>query len=617
MTSHKLLMPRYLNRWLSNPERKPLFKWSAGFFFFVSLLCIMLGLQYLFTYTLPSELLGILYTFFSFISHFIFIGFLPWLVLVLPLIAIIPSKRVVIPFSIFIATIILTALVLDGVIFSEHRFHFSTVLVMILGWKTWGFGIALAMIYSAILFFLSKWVWQQFVIRAKRLPGWWIGGITIVLLLTTHVMHIWAEATYYSPITRFTTYLPVFYPTTARRFLIKHGFISDHQVHERRIISKIKRQRASALQYPLKELSYQPPQQRLNIVMIILDAVRSDMLSNTTMPKIKALGDSNITFVNHYSGGNSSRMGCFSFFYGLPSNYQHVFEDHHCSPVLMDAAIQQHYDIRAFHSASFAVPVNLEATVFSRIPSTKLVALSGKIPVYARDSAITETWFNWLNSRDSSTPFFGVLYYTSAHSRSSPPNAVSPCEAPPNASTIQKRFSQYCASTYFMDSLVSLVIGDLERSNLLSSTAVIITGDHGEEFDENGMGFKGHGTAFSEYQLHIPLVVLWPGKSPAQVTRRTSHYDISATLMSDVFGCTNQPSDYCSGKNIFEDTQWDWLVVGSYYNFAVLEPQLVTIQYPNGYFEARDRDYKIIKKTKLNAGIFSAAFNETSRFFKK
>ena len=168
-----------------------------------------------------------------------------------------------------------------------------------------------------------------------------------------------------------------------------------------------------------------------------------------------------------------------------------------------------------------------------------------------------------------------------------------------------------------MDSLVNLVIVDLEKRNLLSSTAVIITADHGEEFDENGMGFKGHGTAFSEYQLHIPLVILWPGKSPAQVTRRTSHYDISATLMSEVFGCTNQPSDYCSGKNIFEDTQWDWLVVGSYYNFAILEPQLVTIQYPNGYFEARDRDYRIIKKTQLNARIFSAAFNETSRFFKK
>ena len=84
--------------------------------------------------------------------------------------------------------------------------------------------------------------------------------------------------------------------------------------------------------------------------------------------------------------------------------------------------------------------------------------------------------------------------------------------------------------------------------------------------------------------------------------------------MKDVFGVINPESDFCSGKNLFSDQSWDWLLIGSYFNFAILEPQQITVQFPGGYYEVRGKDYRIIQKPKFSPNI-TAAMNEMGRFF--
>jgi len=610
-------MAQLRTTWLINPERRILYRWSCGFFLMVILLSLALGLRYLLLYSLPSQPLGLIYTFCAFIGHFALIGFLPWLLLVLPLCTIIPVRRIVIPVSILAGACVLTLLVLDGLVFAENRFHFNALTVTILGWKTWGFGILYAVILLVFLSFIAQWAWKRYVTQAKKLWGWRIGAVTVILLLATHGMHIWAEATYYTPITRFTTYLPVFYPATARRFMVKHGLVDIQRAKEKQVLDKISQEHRGDLVYPLNPLRFEKPAQRLNIVMIIIDALRAGVVHDSITPNLCALASAHTSFGTHYSGGNSTRMGVFSLFYGLPSTYQQVFEDYQCPPVLMNAALDCGYDVSAFSSTPFYMPANLESTVFARIPASKLVWHSSGVPMYARDSLITEQWFSWLNTRDTAAPFFGLLFYTAPNAFNYPPSYAPGLKIPKQATALQKRFAGYCAGARYNDSLTGAVIRDLDSRNLLSSTVILITADHGEEFDENGMGFKGHGSAYSEFQTHIPLVALWPGKAAEQVTRRTSHYDISATLMKEIFGCANPPSDFCSGKNLFDDISWEWLVVGSYYNFAVLEPEQVTVQFPGGYFEVRDRAYRIIKKPHLNTGVLTLAFNETARFFRK
>ena len=144
---------------------------------------------------------------------------------------------------------------------------------------------------------------------------------------------------------------------------------------------------------------------------------------------------------------------------------------------------------------------------------------------------------------------------------------------------------------------------------------VIVTSDHGIEFDEGGLGFKGHGTAFSDYQIRTLFVVRWPGRPPGRVLRRTSHNDVAPTLLTELFGCTNPPSDYASGHSLFSDRQWDWLIVSSRTDFAVIEPERLIIIRPSGQ-EIRDRNYRLVANPTLPHDALRAALREMSRFYR-
>jgi len=86
--------------------------------------------------------------------------------------------------------------------------------------------------------------------------------------------------------------------------------------------------------------------------------------------------------------------------------------------------------------------------------------------------------------------------------------------------------------------------------------------------------------------------------------------------MTEMLGCSNPATDYASGANLFEQRNWEWLVAGSYYNYAILEPDQITITYPGGNFEVRDWDYQVIAKPEVRGRILEAVAAENIRFFR-
>jgi hypothetical protein len=86
--------------------------------------------------------------------------------------------------------------------------------------------------------------------------------------------------------------------------------------------------------------------------------------------------------------------------------------------------------------------------------------------------------------------------------------------------------------------------------------------------------------------------------------------------MQDVLGCSNPPSDYSSGRTLFSGKDWDWLLAGSYYNYAVLEPDQITVTYPNGSFEVRDWNYNISPDPQVRGDVLESVIKENSRFYR-
>jgi membrane-anchored protein YejM (alkaline phosphatase superfamily) len=305
----------------------------------------------------------------------------------------------------------------------------------------------------------------------------------------------------------------------------------------------------------------------------------------------------------------------FSLFYGLPATYWDAFANLARPPVVMDLFRQHGYQLGLFVSSPVYDGVGLDRTALAGVPDLRLRTSSSYPGSSGRDRTLTDEWYGWLDRRDPARPFFGFLYYNAAVAIEPPDNYPPVTPVAPGASTQRRRYGRYLTAVHYVDSLVGQVLDDLERRKLLASTVVLVTSDHGMEFDENGQGFTGHGTSYSGYQMHTPLVLGWPGRPAGRVARRTSHNDVAPTLVIGLFGCANPAADYASGRDLFSEGQWDWLIAASYSEFALIESERVTIVYPASY-EIRDRDYRLVAHPTFPRAGLGAAQQEMSRFFR-
>ena len=90
--------------------------------------------------------------------------------------------------------------------------------------------------------------------------------------------------------------------------------------------------------------------------------------------------------------------------------------------------------------------------------------------------------------------------------------------------------SQYDGAIAYLDSELGRLFDRLRALGLYDESLVIVTSDHGEGF--GGHGVLGHGVFVYEQELHVPLIVKYPGASgPEVVEERASGLDITPTIL--------------------------------------------------------------------------------------
>lgn len=105
---------------------------------------------------------------------------------------------------------------------------------------------------------------------------------------------------------------------TARSFLAKHGWLDLEQYEKK---AEDQGSAEHRLLYPLRPLSVSAPSDHKNLLVVVVDSLRADMLNNINMPNLQRYADNHFNFRQHMSGGNDEAMGMFSLFYGLPGHY--------------------------------------------------------------------------------------------------------------------------------------------------------------------------------------------------------------------------------------------------------------------------------------------------------
>lgn len=576
-----------------------------------------------------NDLMAKIYFFTTTFSHFFLLAALP-LILIVLFYFIFKSKKISTLLFSLLNVLLLITLKVDSNIFNQFRYHLSPIVFSLLLGKRAGdiFQFSTGNIITAIVFIVLLILAQiLFYFLAKKIISKEIKiyfkktiVIFFICLTYSHVLFAWSDVNYYRPITQYKNVYPIFYPLTSENLMVKLDLVDKELIEKNKKISQNNTQ--NVIKYPLNKIISNPQKVKKNIIFIVIDSWRFDCLTQEITPNIKKFSNDSQVFLNHNSGSNMTTGGIFSLFYGIPATYFESFTGIEQSPVFMDEMLKQNYNISVFSSSTIENPP-FNQNVFSKIKNLRLFS-KGETPA-ERDQNVTFDWINNLNKIDKSNPFFNFIFYDAAHGFDFPKSykiPFKPCLdevdflALDDDYDVQPFKNRYKNALHFIDSEIEKVISKLRNENLLDKTIVIITGDHGQEFNDNKKGYWQHAGNFSKYQIQVPMLIYDASKLPKKYNHQTLHYDVIPTLMSEYLGVTNSFKDYSLGQNIYLKSSRDWFVCGYNQKYSVIEKTKITNIYSSGLFEITDLNLNPLNED-LNFEVIERAFINTNKFYIK
>lgn len=180
---------------------------------------------------------------------------------------------------------------------------------------------------------------------------------------------------------------------------------------------------------------------------------------------------------------------------------------------------------------------------------------------------------SWLGEGDTDRPFLAFLNFYDAHLPFDPapadrgrfgPQSTLPWRSrlrrfldgvgplrPRDSTWLREARARYGEAIASIDAEIRRIVESLERRGLLDSTILVVTSDHGELFGEDGL--IGHGNGLHVNSLHVPLVIVAPGRAPPGrvVEQPISLRDLPATI-ADLTGIEWRRGDGYSLRPLWE-----------------------------------------------------------------
>lgn len=504
------------------------------------------------------------------------------------------SRRLAVVASLALLLAALFYLAVNGVVHGIYRLHVDAFWLEYLLGSYKGLGLPPSVVGSALVVVvaLAGLEWGLFWV-ARRLPhhgriaaGFVVAAVTALGL--SQAIHVVAYDRNDTRIMSITPQLPFYYPLTSYSKAVKYGDLIS-LVGESGEPSGGDRIRSFT--YPIRPVRcpVSTGRRRPNILMIVLESWRFDTMNDAVTPHMHALSRRSSVFLQHFSSGNSTPHGIFGLFYGIHPTYWAEVKANSAAidnPVLIDVLRDQGYAFGIYADSQFGRH-KIKDTTFRGIEVHE--AFAGAT-VDARDEDMTAQVVEFMQAQHrEGRPAFGFAFYKSTHYGYHYPPETAPFRPfrvlnyalPGTDQDIPLYLNHYRNAVSYVDGLVGQIIERLEASGLLHDTIVIVTSDHGEEFNDNRAGYWGHCGNFTEYETRVPFMMYVPGQKPRQVTGRTTHIDVPTTLVQSVLGCEGDARDYSNGRNLFGPLPDERpLVIGSYVNHALLMGDDVYAVYP-------------------------------------
>lgn len=583
---------------MSRDRVSRLINWGHWFAFFNGLLAMIIGTRYLSSVGYPETWYGWIYLTVSTIGQFSFLAFIAYLICLFPLTLILPYSKILRGLAAIIATLSLCILLYDTIVYADYGIHLSPF-AFDLAWADLNallHGTSYIVTPLAIITIeltLANFLWKRIDKLQKLNLGNKVIGFVGICFISSHLIHIWADAADITEITRFDEAYPLSYPATARSFMESHGIDGSSQNNDG----------VRVLSYPTQPLLCQADTQT-NVLMIAIDSLRADMVDPKTMPFLYQYMEKNQSFTEHYSGGNQFRTGMFSLLYGIQGSYGDARVFNSTSPIITRSFQQAGYQLGLFIPET---NLNLRSAqaMFNDFNTVIAKETNGSADADLHTVASFKEWHGIQNK-----PWFALVNLKAPENFDTPVGflGVETIKADPNLTPAQKvLFNQYRQSLYFIDQQLQAILTDVA-----SDTLVIITGVNGKMFTSNTDEAMRN---LSPESIKVPLVIHWPNASEAKVKYRTSHYGLVPTLMTHVLGCTNNTTDYSAGRSLLEPSKETWIYIGDSRIFAIYQQSEITVIDRHGKYRIYDENFQHRLRKKISAPELIEVMREGRRLY--
>jgi glucan phosphoethanolaminetransferase (alkaline phosphatase superfamily) len=307
-----------------------------------------------------------------------------------------------------------------------------------------------------------------------------------------------------------------------------------------------------------------------NIYLFIIETLRKDFLTPKSAPNLLAFAKENIAPEESFSNANSTHPSWFAIFHAdFPYHWTHMRETWQGGSIPLQMLKNSGYKIRVYSSADLEL-FNMDQLIFGKnrqlIDHIEDFSQIRFIEPCERDRRALEALTGTLDATESKRGNVFIVFLDATHSEYSvPPDFPLPFQPTIKeidylriaSDTVEPLKNRYRNSISYIDSLMGKFFQALTQKDLYADAIIAITGDHGEEFFEEGALF--HGTHLNRYQTSVPIFFKFQKNPWIPQDTCTTHLDIFPSIIHHLTGQSNF-SDLFDGQSLFAPNRWPFRI---------------------------------------------------------
>lgn len=315
---------------------------------------------------------------------------------------------------------------------------------------------------------------------------------------------------------------------------------------------------------------------RPDIFLFVVESLREDYIDALHAPHLSAFKEAFISFDLGLSNANNTQQSWYSLFYSdFPFYWEKTAPAHWNKgsiPLLLLKKLG--YKIYCYSSARlnyyqmdqriFGVGNYLTDSLFTQEPENQAPC--------TRDQRAVAALIRQMDKEAAGGRLF-IVFLDATHFDYSWPKEntrFEPCgdkinylKAALSNADLELIKNRYRNSLSFVDTLFGQFMQKLQSYGGGEEAVVVVTGDHGEEFYEQGRLF--HTSSLSHVQTHVPLYYKLGASTEKPATSMSCHIDIFPTLFHHLSG-HDCMQGILKGQSIFHPARWPYTVI-THFNF--------------------------------------------------